>query len=297
MRLLRSPFFPRLINYAECSRYRYLVMELCGPSFSAIRRFLPGCRFAPSTVLRSGIEMLRAIEAFHRRGILHRDIKPSNFLIRPSRRHPVALIDYGLSRVFLDLRSGARLPARERPGFVGTTKYASLNAHNGIELGRRDDLFSWFFSMLEMWEGHLPWSASRDKQGVFAQKCDVDMLTEISDMPRAMRNVYRLIRRLDVDDEPDYRLLLSFMVQAMQECHAQWDDPYEWEIMDLRGISPLSLIPDRNDEREPLGDLPPPVMPPRPTIAFARETGARPCRAGTELSHFRSYDEKRPRRL
>jgi serine/threonine protein kinase len=87
--------------------------------------------------------MLRVIEAIHRRGILDREIKPSNFLIHPSRRFPVALIDYGLSRHFKDRRTG------ERPGFVGTTKYASLNAHKGRELSRRDDLISWFFSMME----------------------------------------------------------------------------------------------------------------------------------------------------
>jgi serine/threonine protein kinase len=302
MRLLHSPFFPGLVRYAECARYRYLVMEMCGPSFSAVRRLLPGCQFSLSTVLRAGIEMLRAIEAFHRRGILHRDIKPSNFLIRPSRRHPVALIDYGLSRVFRDARTGAVLPARERPGFVGTSKYASLNAHKGVELGRRDDLFSWFFSMLEMWEGRLPWSGGRDKQRVYAQKCETDVLGEIGDMPRSMRSVYRLIRRLDVDDEPDYRLLISFMVQAMRECDAQWEDPYEWETMDLRAISPLSLIPDSDDERESLGELPAPVMPPRPAITFTRDGDVvgRPWRPMTELRQLRPYalyDEKRPRRL
>jgi serine/threonine protein kinase len=276
-------------------------MEMCGPSFSAVRRFLPGHQFSTSTVLRSGIEMLRAIEAFHQRGILHRDIKPSNFLIRPSRKHPVALIDYGLSRVFLDTRTRAILPARERPGFVGTAKYASLNAHRGIELGRRDDLFSWLYALFEMWEGRLPWSG-RDKQDVYAQKCDTDMLSEMAEMPRSMRNVYRLINRLDVDDEPDYRLLLSFMVEAMHESHAQWDDPYEWETMDLQGISPISLIPRPDDEREPLGVLPAPVLPPKVTIALTTDTEPMGIhwRPGTELSRFRSYsryDEKRPRRF
>jgi serine/threonine protein kinase len=97
--------------------------------------------------------MLRAIESFHGHGFLHRDIKPSNSLIRPSRKYPLALIDYGLSRPYCDCLTGNPIPPRHNPGFVGTSKYASINAHAGVELGRRDDLYSWFFSMVELWAG------------------------------------------------------------------------------------------------------------------------------------------------
>lgn len=297
LRLLHSNFFPALIHYSESSKYRYLVMELCGPSFSTVRRHIPDHCFSISTVLRSGIQMLRAIEALHSHGILHRDIKPSNFLIRPSRKYPVALIDYGLSRVFRDFRTGEIIPPRDGPGFVGTSKYASLNAHKGHELGRRDDLFSWFFSLMEMFDGRLPWSGTREKQRIYAMKLNTDILLEIEDMPRPMRNVYRLIRRLEYGEEPNYALLISFMVQAMDIVGASWDDPYEWETLDLREISPISLIPDDSDEEVELPeDLPPPRMPPRTGSSF---TGDEPWR--TRPSTFRTiyqvYDEVHPRKI
>ena len=255
----------------ETSKYRYIVMELLGPSFSEVRRALPSHRFSPSTVLRAGIEMLRAIEEFHKRGILHRDIKPSNFLIRASRRYPLALTDYGLSRMYIDPQTGEPVPPRERPGFVGTGKYASLNAHEGKELGRKDDLISWFYSLMEMWEGRLPWPSSHDKGKVYAVKRQTDIATAIPGMPKPMITAYKLIRRMERDDKPDYKLLTSFMVAAMEECGARWDDPWEWESMDLSGLSAIDLTPPEDETPIIPTDLPPPKMPPREFIPFARD--------------------------
>jgi serine/threonine protein kinase len=265
MRILGdSPFFPKFIAYDETPKYRYLVMELCGPSFSTIRRILPSHSYALSTVLRIGFEMLRAIENFHSFGILHRDIKPSNFLIRPSRKYPVALIDYGLSRRYLDAVTHDPVPERPNPGFVGTGKYASLNAHAGKELGRRDDLCSWFYSMIEMCHGHLPWPATRDRAKLYAAKRSIDIGRVVQDMPPAMGNVWRLIRRLQRTEEPNYQLLKAFLFQAMTEAKVSWEDPYEWEELDMSDVSVISLIPPPDEQRDPVDDLPLPVLPPRP---------------------------------
>jgi serine/threonine protein kinase len=265
---LHSPHFPQFICYDETPKYRYLVIELCGPSFSTIRKLLPGHRLSLSTVLRAGIQMLRAIEAFHHHGFLHRDIKPSNFLIRPSRRYPLALIDYGLSRPYRD-SSGRFIPARASPGFVGTSKYASVNAHAGSELGRRDDLYSWFFSMVELWAGQLPWSGLDERQAVYAAKCSVDITKAYPGTPEALKSVYRLIRRFEREEEPNYRLLTAFMCKAMEEAGASWADPYEWETLDVSELTSLSLAPPPGEEVEIPVDLPPLVMPPRQFIPFS----------------------------
>ncbi|OHT07344.1 putative serine/threonine-protein kinase K06H7.1 [Tritrichomonas foetus] len=261
IRHLHSKFFPQFICYGETSKYRYLVMELCGPSFSGLRRILPNHQFSISTVLRVGIEMLKCIEKMHSLGYLHRDIKPSNFLLRASRRHPLALIDYGLSRPYIDPKTHLMIKPRSKPGFVGTTKYASLNAHTGEELGCVDDLYSWFFSLLEMWAGRLPWSVSADKDEVFNAKMRTDIPLFIKDMPSQMTNVYRLIRRMKREDTPNYPLLYSFLLDAMRECGAKWDDPYEWESIDTTELSPVSLIPPAGDKPVIPDNLPPPVMP------------------------------------
>jgi len=61
----------------------------------------------------------------------------------------------------------ARPPCGSQPrpsvGFRGTGRYASLNAHNGIELGRCDDLWSLFYTLVEFLRGKLPWRKEKDR--------------------------------------------------------------------------------------------------------------------------------------
>lgn len=261
-RALDSNFFPSFVSYGETPKYRFLVMERCGASLAAVRRLLPGKAFSVSTVLRVGIEMVRAIERLHRAGYLHRDIKPSNFLIRPSRAHPIALMDFGLCRPYIDRATGEQIPPRTRPGFVGTLKYASLNAHSGRELGRRDDLFSWFYTLLEMRLGKLPW-ASGDKNKVYRQKYSADFQYILKCFPPQMMSVFRLIRRLKREEEPNYDLIVSFMVEAVQQSDISWYDNFDWETIDQSAIAEFSipLIPPP-DELPNVPEDVHPVMPP-----------------------------------
>ena len=261
IKVLDSPYFPRFIAYDETDTYRFLVMEICGPSLSTLRRLMPSHHFTVSTILRLAVEMLRAIEAFHARGILHRDIKPSNFLVRASRRYPLALIDYGLSRVYIDPVTGELEPPRHNPGFVGTGKYASLNAHTGRELGRRDDLLSWFYSLLELWLGKLPWAVGRDKMKVYALKSQTDIKELLRGLPPQMAKVYSVIRHLSRDDMPDYKLITSLICAGMAQVGVTWHDPWDWDRIPLGSISGIELTPPADEEPIIPKDLPPPEVP------------------------------------
>ena len=46
--------------------------------------------------------------------------------------------------------------------FKGTVSYASLNAHRFEDLSRRDDMWSFFFIILEFLGAKLPWRSSSD---------------------------------------------------------------------------------------------------------------------------------------
>lgn len=62
--------------------------------------------------------------------------------------------------------NGEVRPSREQSGFRGTARYASLNSHQGKDLGRMDDLWSLFYVLVEFAVGTLPWRKLKDKEQV-----------------------------------------------------------------------------------------------------------------------------------
>ena len=258
---LHSHYFPLYIDSGQTLMYRYLVQELYGPSFSSIRKYLPQRSFSISTTLRIGIEMLKAIKKLHNCGYIHRDIKPSNFLLRSSRKHPLVLIDFGLALQYINIDTHEEIEPRIDPGFFGTVKYASPNAHLGKELGRRDDLYSWFYSLIEMRTGSLPWSTKNSKNDVLSEKLMLDLTSLTSYFPKQIISVYRIIRRLSRGEEPNYDLIMSFMVDAMKSCNAKWDDKFEWEVYNISEISQVPIRYSSWDKMKIPKNLPNPVFP------------------------------------
>ena len=71
---------------------------------------------------------------------MHRDIKPENILMgRGEEFNTVYIVDFGISKYFRDSK-GKHIPEKNKKSFIGTTRYASVSAHLGIELSRKDDL-------------------------------------------------------------------------------------------------------------------------------------------------------------
>lgn len=49
------------------------------------------------------------------------------------------------------------MPYKDKKSFIGTTRYAPLAAHEGIELSRKDDLESLIYVWVFLMKGNLPW--------------------------------------------------------------------------------------------------------------------------------------------
>uniref|UniRef100_A0A1I8BV57 Protein kinase domain-containing protein n=1 Tax=Meloidogyne hapla TaxID=6305 RepID=A0A1I8BV57_MELHA len=54
--------------------------------------------------------------------------------------------------------------ARPDVGWRGTTRYGSRSAHQHQDLARKDDVESWFYMIVEMTRGSLPWSSERGEK-------------------------------------------------------------------------------------------------------------------------------------
>jgi len=206
---------PYVVCFLTCGRYNdfnYLVMELLGENLAELRRRQPNGRFSLLTTLKLGLQMLRAIEAIHDLGYLHRDVKPSNYAmgLAPSKRHLCFLIDFGLARRYV-LPSGEVRPPRESAGFRGTARYASINSHQCNDLGRRDDLWSLFYVLIEFAKGQLPWRRVKDKDQVGTMKIKYNTPELCRDLPKEFLLFMEHLQALKYEDRPNYAHLANLM--------------------------------------------------------------------------------------
>ncbi len=67
------------------------------------------------------------------------------------------VVDFGLSKQFFDPKRKVHMPFKDGKSLTGTARYASINAHLGYELSRRDDLLALGNMMIYLYKGELPW--------------------------------------------------------------------------------------------------------------------------------------------
>lgn len=256
----QSVYFPEFVKYGKTKYYHFLVMECFGPSIENLCGINIDKHLSLSTSLRLSIEMLQCIHEFHNNKFIHRDIKPANFVIRKSKEHPIVLIDFGLSRQYLN-KDEELIKARERPGYVGTNMFASTGAYSGLELSQRDDLFSWFYSVIKIYTNELPWDdyiEDRNKTLNLKVYTSIEKLT--NKMPSQFIIIYNIIISLSINETPNYNKIIRLINQAMEENGCSWNDPYDWELMSNKDIEKISILPitplGKDDSLDIPNDLP-----------------------------------------
>jgi serine/threonine-protein kinase len=129
-------------------------MELLeGTPLSELMR--PGTSVSIRDVVETGIQLARALDYAHAKGIFHRDIKPSN-IMRLKDGNTIKVTDFGIARI-----DGGEDTGHTRVGTVlGTPKYMSPEQAMGEKADGRSDLFSVGVVLYQLLAGQAPFDAT-----------------------------------------------------------------------------------------------------------------------------------------
>uniref|UniRef100_A0A7N0ZS86 non-specific serine/threonine protein kinase n=1 Tax=Kalanchoe fedtschenkoi TaxID=63787 RepID=A0A7N0ZS86_KALFE len=231
--------FPRVRWYGRSGKHFTLVMDLLGDSLESLFRRCGG-RLSLKTVLMLADQMLNIIEYMHSKSYVHRDIKPANFVMGlGDRSSQVFLIDFGLAKKFRDTNTLEHFPYREQEGLTGTAKFASINAHDGIEITRRDDLESLGYVLIYFLRGSLPWEnvIGSTSNYVFQKIRDRKVKTNIEmlchGLPLEFKNYLRYVHALRFDETPDYTFLKNMFRNLFARQGYRHDYVFDWTYQHL----------------------------------------------------------------
>jgi class 3 adenylate cyclase/tRNA A-37 threonylcarbamoyl transferase component Bud32 len=105
----------------------------------------------PAVATTLALQIARALEAAHRRGIIHRDVKPQNVLLTEDGEAKVA--DFGIAR------AAASSTMTKTGSVLGTAHYLSPEQALGQPASPQSDLYSLGVVLYEMLTGELPYDA------------------------------------------------------------------------------------------------------------------------------------------
>jgi casein kinase I homolog HRR25 len=174
------------------------------------------------------------IACVHSSHFIHCDIKPANSLLGVAPHcNDVYIISFGLANKYRDKGTHLHIAFQSHYNILtGTTLYASLNAHRGVEQSRRDDLESLAYVLIYLLCGSLPWygaKTSTQTQRDRIAKMKLDGLSNfLTELPNEFLMFLDYARALGFEDKPDYTYLRRLFHDLRMREGLQHDNIFNW---------------------------------------------------------------------
>lgn len=164
----------------------FLVMELIdGTNLRALLNAQGA--FTIPQALRYTTDILEALRAAHRMGVIHRDIKPENILVPTD--GPAKVADFGLARAVSEGSTSAT------GNMLGTVAYIAPEIALTTEANARSDLYSVGIMLYEMLTGAVPWADESPLQ-IASHHVSEDVPSPSATLPWIPREIDDLIAAL-----------------------------------------------------------------------------------------------------
>ncbi|KAM5221093.1 casein kinase I-like [Ctenodactylus gundi] len=225
---------PRLIWHGQNDDFNIMVMDCLGPNLERLFNSYSR-KFSLKTILMLADQMIMRVEYLHSKCFVHRDLKPENFLVGTGNNsNMVYLIDYGLSKQYRDSKTGQHIPYKAGNSLIGTARYASINAHLGIEQSPRDDLEAIAYILLYFTRGGLPWQGldAVSKKEMNKKICEMKRSIPLKKLceghPEEFAVYLSYCRRLRFEDTPDYTFVRHVFRNLFRNLSYQYDYVFDW---------------------------------------------------------------------
>ena len=225
---------PTMHWFGIAGEYNAMVMELLGQNLEDLFNYC-GKNFTLKTILLITIQLIERIKHVHDNNYVHRDIKPENFLIgKDSTAKTIYILDFGLAKRYRDEHTHIHIPLKENRNLTGTARYASCNAHNGLEQSRRDDMESIAYVILYFFKGKLPWQGlkCKDKNEKYAKIKEMKMSMTPEKLcegfPIEFSKYLTAVKKLGFEEEPAYKSYIQMFMNLFKSKDFEMDYLYDW---------------------------------------------------------------------
>ena len=126
---------------------------------------------------------------------------------------------------------------REDKNLTGTARYASINAHLGIEQSRRDDMESLGYVLMYFNRGSLPWQGLKaaTKKQKYEKISEKKMSTPVEVLckgfPAEFAMYLNYCRGLRFEEGPDYMYLRQLFRILFRTLNHQYDYTFDWTML------------------------------------------------------------------
>ncbi|KRX48902.1 Tau-tubulin kinase 1 [Trichinella sp. T9] len=211
----------QLIACGSDNKVNYIIMNLTGRNLKDYKNSFRGKHLPPVDALKISIQCIEVIREVHEAGFIHRDVKPENFAVEfTGSADKIYLLDFGIARQYR-FKNGSLRPARKTSLFYGTTEYASPNAFDEKELGRHDDLISWFYMVVEFYGGFLPWKPYKNNMKLCGQikRKNFRSTKWLKNLPEEFTEIYETVIKMNYEEEPKYEIFIGKLKMILKRDH------------------------------------------------------------------------------
>ena len=250
---------PNAKFYGENNLYNILIMQLLGKSLEDIfEKILHKQKMPIHSVCNIAIQIIDILEQIHNKNYIHRDIKPSNFLFGNNsfNNNIIYLIDFGLAKKYRESNNAEHYEIKEENKLIGTARFASINAMEGLSQSRRDDLESLGYMLIYFLKGKLPWQnfLIKNKEERYNKikqtKKEIAINELCSNCPKEIGQYITYVKKLKYEEEPNYNYIKNLFYEILNKTGNKFDYLYDWD--NTKTIIDVNLESDFIDEENNL---------------------------------------------